>query len=96
MVQDFNPAGFVGTTNNEMELMACVEALKLVGGRRSPVPRSSYEKVVLYTDSRYVHENVSQAECVWPLTGWLTREQEPVLHPEMWRDLIRPGISPAR
>ncbi len=89
VVQDFNPPGFVGATNNEMELMACVEALKLVGGRRSPVPRSSYEKVVLYTDSRYVHENVFQAECVWPQTGWLTREQEPVLHPEMWRDLIR-------
>jgi ribonuclease HI len=89
VVEDFNPPGFVSATNNEMELMACVEALRLLGGRHSPIPRRSYEKIVVYTDSRYVHENVYQAECVWPVNDWLTREQEPVLHPELWRDLIR-------
>jgi len=87
--EDFNPPGLVGATNNQMELMACVEALRLVGGRRSPVPRSTFQKVVVYTDSRYVHENVYSAECVWPQNGWLTREQEPVLNSDLWNDLIR-------
>jgi ribonuclease HI len=85
---DFNPPGYLNATNNEMELLACVEALKHLAGR-PPVPRSSYEKVVIYTDSMYVLNGINPAQFTWPANGWLTREGEPVLSPDLWKDLVR-------
>jgi ribonuclease HI len=66
VIHDFNGPGFLGATNNEMELLACVEALKHITGRHSPVARESYDKVVIYTDSMYVHDGVPRAATVWP------------------------------
>src|SRR5688572_521346 len=55
---DDNPPGFVGATSSHMELVACVEALKLVTGRRAPIPTSAFAKIVIYTDSLYVQEHI--------------------------------------
>jgi ribonuclease HI len=89
VTHDYNPPGRAGATNNEMELLACVEALKLVTGRWSPVSRDSYRKIVVYTDSLYVHHNVYNAEVVWPGNKWMTRDGEPVMSPDLWKDLVR-------
>lgn len=86
---DYSGPGFVGATNNEMELWACVEALKHLAGRRPPVPREAYEKVVVYTDSMYVYEGVPRAASVWPRSGWMTSEGEPVMSPDLWKELTR-------
>jgi ribonuclease HI len=86
---DFNPPGYLGATNNEMELVACIDALKQLAGRRPPVPRTAYDKVVVYTDSMYVLNGVTPAQFSWPANGWLTREGEPVLSPDLWKELIR-------
>lgn len=72
-----------------MELIACVEALKLLSGRHSPVPRSAYSKIVVFTDSAYVHDHVYQAESVWPQNNWMTSAGEPVRNPDLWKELIR-------
>ncbi len=89
VVHDFGPLGRLGGTNNEMELVACIEALKEVAGKRPTVPPSSYSKVVLYTDSTYVYNHVSDAEMWWPLNGWMTRQGEPVRNRDLWEDLVR-------
>ena len=88
-VVDFGSPGSLGATNNQMELIACIEALKHVSSRHSPIPRSSYEKVVLYTDSMYVLDGIYPAEAVWPINGWLTQEGEPVHNRDLWSDLVR-------
>lgn len=89
VVYDFSPPGYVGATSNEMELTACIEALKHANGRHSPIARTTYEKIVIYTDSIYVQDHVYLAEVVWPTNGWITREGEPVLSPDLWNELIR-------
>jgi ribonuclease HI len=86
---DFSPPGHENATNNEMELMACIEALTHVLSPRAPVDRNSYEKIVIYTDSTYVLDGIYQAEFVWPTRNWMTREGEPVLSPDLWKDLVR-------
>ena len=87
-IDSYEP-GYLNATGNQMELMAFVEALKLVTGRRSPWTRSSYDKIVIYTDSTYVQDHIYQAEHVWPTQSWLTRENEPVQNPDLWKDLVR-------
>jgi ribonuclease HI len=89
VIEDYSFPGFLGATNNQMELMACAEALKHVAGRRPPIPRDWYEKVVIYTDSTYVLDGVYPAEIAWPTNGWLTRDGDPVLNPDLWIDLVR-------
>jgi ribonuclease HI len=86
---EYNPPGSLGATNNEMELMAAIEALKLVTSQHSPVPRNSYDKIVIYADSQLVVNGISSAEFNWPGRNWLTRENEPVLSPDLWQELVR-------
>ena len=88
-IRDFNESGFTGATNNEMELKACIEALKRASSPRSPVPREAYFKIVLYTDSMYVLDGIGSAEFSWQTSGWLTREGEPVRNPDLWRELVK-------
>lgn len=68
------------TTNNEMELKAVVEALKLV-------PESS-DKVEVYTDSKYVVEGASGWTFGWMKNGWKTKAGGNVLHKGLWQELV--------
>lgn len=83
VTHEYAPPGSLGATNNEMELKACIEALRLVTGVHCPIAVDSYDKIVLFTDSMYVLEGVPRAEHVWPKNNWLTRENEPVMSPEL-------------
>lgn len=87
--QDFSFPGFLGATNNEMELTACVAALQHATSRHAPIPRDWYEKIVIYSDSTYVVDGIYQADAVWPTNGWVTRDREPVLSRDLWNDLVR-------
>jgi hypothetical protein len=51
LIHEYNPPGRLGATNNEMELTACVEALRLVTSQHPPVAQNSYRKIVVYADS---------------------------------------------
>lgn len=46
VVHDEEIPGRAGGTNQEMELLACIEALRLIGGRYSPIDLSCFTKVV--------------------------------------------------
>ena len=82
-------AGWMGATNNEMELQACIEALRIALGRRRPFDLSDFSKIVLLTDSMYVSENFESAKYEWPKNQWKTRAGSPVLHTDQWKELIR-------
>jgi len=84
--EDFCPLGYKGATNNEMELKACVEALKEAASH----PRiGSFSKIVVNTDAQYVSENINNAKYVWPKTRWLRSVDAPVLNVELWKAFVR-------
>ena len=68
------------TTNNEMELKAVVEALKLVAPKRIPV--------ALYTDSKYVVEGATGWVFGWVKNGWKTKSETDVLNKDLWQELL--------
>jgi ribonuclease HI len=68
------PPGWRSATNNQMELQACIEALGLALGRRSPVDVAEFDKIVIRTDSQYVVNNFDKAKFEWPGTRWTTRD----------------------
>ncbi|PWL04613.1 ribonuclease HI, partial [Candidatus Liberibacter asiaticus] len=57
------------TTNNRMELMAAIKALTAL---KYPC------KVLLYTDSSYVHKGFSQWIKKWQQNGWKTSDKKTV------------------
>ena len=68
------------TTNNRMELLACLEALEAL-----PEPCD----VSLVTDSRYVHDAIEKRWLVsWIKKGWVNSERKPVKNQDLWRRMI--------
>jgi ribonuclease HI len=70
--------GEVLTTNNRMELMAVIQALKAIA---KPVP------ILIHTDSRYVMDGASSWIVGWKKRGWKTASKEPVKNEDLWRSL---------
>ncbi len=66
------------TTNNQMELQALIEGLKLV-------PEGTSVKVV--TDSEYVAKGATQWLNGWIRNGWKTASKQPVKNKELWQEL---------
>lgn len=68
------------TTNNEMELRAVVEALKIV--------KTDDTNVSIYTDSKYVVEGAKGWIFGWVKNGWKTKANSDVLNKELWKELL--------
>ena len=66
------------TTNNRMELMAAIEALRAL---KRPV------KVVLHTDSKYVCTGIQEWLPQWKQRGWKTADKKPVKNVDLWQAL---------
>ena len=71
--------GVENTTNNQMELIACIKALEAL---KQPC------KVDLYSDSAYVVNCFLQGWLInWKLTGWKGANKKPVKNLELWQQL---------
>jgi ribonuclease HI len=68
------------TTNNQMELMAPIKALKKI-----PVG----EKVQIYTDSKYVKTGITEWIESWKKNNWKTSSKKKVKNKDLWKELDR-------
>ena len=66
------------TTNNQMELMVPIEALK-------KIPKGS--EVQIFTDSKYVKSGITEWIHNWKKNGWKTADKQPVKNKELWEEL---------
>jgi ribonuclease HI len=70
--------GVPSTTNNRMELMAVIEALRAL---KRPMD------VVVHTDSQYVHKGITEWMRNWKARGWKTADRKPVKNVDLWQQL---------
>ena len=76
------------TTNNRMELTAVIEALRAIHTQRQgSAGGGPPAAVVLYTDSRYVQQGITDWIRRWRANGWQTASKQPVKNAELWRSL---------
>ena len=66
------------TTNNQMELLAPIKALK-------KIPKGS--NVQILTDSKYVKSGITEWINNWKKNGWKTANKQPVKNKELWTQL---------
>lgn len=73
--------GFRMTTNNRMELMACIVALRELEHRDKPV--------TLYSDSSYVVNGIVKGWAKnWRAKGWIKSDRKPAINPDLWAELL--------
>ena len=89
-VLDSEELGYASATNNQMELMAVITAMKEIQGRRFPEEMlASARRIDIYTDSQYVADNVNNACFTWPANQWMTKDGPPVQNAQQWKDFRR-------
>jgi ribonuclease HI len=66
------------TTNNKMELMAPIMALKQI---------KQNDQIEIYTDSQYVRLGITEWVHKWIKNNWQTSKKEPVKNKELWIQL---------
>jgi len=82
-------SGYMGATNNQMELQACVEALRLATAQNPRFDSRRYRKIVIFSDSLYVADNYTTALFTWSKNGWTKRDGAPVDNAAQWKELVR-------
>jgi len=74
--------GFRLTTNNRMEILAAIEALKAINS-------SKKFKIKLHSDSRLLINAVTQNWLTkWQAKGWMRNHKDKVLNPDLWKQLL--------
>jgi ribonuclease HI len=81
LIVDF---GCCESSNNRMELMACIKALKWIR-ENSPWPDVSHVQIV--TDSCYVKDNIPRASS-WRKNDWRNQHDEPRENSDLWKAFL--------
>ena len=63
------------TTNNRMELMATIMALKKI---------KSKSDITIFTDSTYVKNGITEWIKKWEKNGWKNSDRKPVKNKDLW------------
>ncbi|MCQ2454944.1 MAG: ribonuclease HI [Clostridia bacterium] len=72
--------GEENTTNNRMELTACIKALEALKEKC---------EVTLTTDSKYVADAVNNGWAKsWKENGWKKADKKPALNPDLWERFL--------
>ena len=65
------------TTNNRMELIAVISALKF----------TKDQNLEIYTDSKYTKDGIEKWIINWKKNGWKNASKKPVKNSELWKEL---------
>jgi ribonuclease HI len=68
------------TTNNRMEMMAVIQALKAL---KRPA------KVLITTDSQYVAKGITEWIAKWQQNNWKTAGKKPVKNVDLWQEMVK-------
>ena len=72
---DGNP----NTTNNQMEMLAAIEALKYLKEENQPID--------LYTDPNYLRQGITEWIFNWKKNNWRTASKKPVANKDLWIEI---------
>ena len=70
--------GEANTTNNRMEIMAVIRALKTINAEN---------EITVFTDSTYVQKGIIEWIAKWKINGWRTSNKKEVKNKDLWVQL---------
>jgi len=66
------------TTNNRMEMIAVINALKSI---------NSNKRIVIFTDSKYVKDGINSWINNWKINNWKNSQKKDVKNKDLWQEL---------
>ena len=81
----YAPTGWQSASIDEMEIQACIVGLKEAQYAFDDLKQ--FKKIILFTDSLYVHDNFIKAMKVWPNRKWQGSNGMPVKNIDLWKKL---------
>ena len=82
---DYAPTGWKSATIDEMEIEACIVALREAQSIFTSLQK--FTKIIIFTDSLYVSNNFTNAMRIWPMKKWHGNNNMPVKNIELWKKL---------
>lgn len=74
------------TTNQRMELLACIKGYEAVFDVLGASPS---DDIIIYTDSAYLHNCYVQKWYErWLINGWMNSKREPVANKDLWIKIL--------
>ena len=70
------------TTNNRMELLAVISALKAL-----KIKTDITRNISIHTDSQYVQKGITEWIKKWKINSWKTADKKPVKNQDLWQEL---------
>ena len=70
--------GEANTTNNRMEIMAVIRALRTINAKN---------EITVFTDSTYVQKGINEWIAKWKINGWKTSNKKEVKNKDLWVQL---------
>jgi len=83
--REFSPMGYKGASIDEMELKACILALREIVKLKD---LGGAESIIIYSDSQYVVRHHKDAMFRWPDQKWIRSNGEPVMNTTLWKELM--------
>lgn len=80
----FLKKGFVLSSNQRMELMACIEALEYLIRHKN----LNTKRAIIVTDSKYVNDNKNRC-FYWKNDGWVNSAGRPIENKDLWNKFIQ-------
>jgi ribonuclease HI len=77
-------AAFSGTTNNRMELIACIKAIEWAHQNAYLL---SVQRIIIITDSDYIYSNQHNAP-YWKKAKWRNKEGRAIENSDLWNKLL--------
>ena len=66
------------TTNNRMELLAPIKALKKI---------KEQANITIFTDSTYLKNGITEWIKKWEINGWKSANKKPIKNKDLWQEL---------
>jgi len=80
--------GELNTTNNRMELLAVIAALKMLKNNTGVSGTAVLDgNTTIHTDSQYVKKGITEWIKNWKRNSWLTSDKKPVKNKDLWLEL---------
>ncbi|MDR1363649.1 MAG: ribonuclease HI [Spirochaetaceae bacterium] len=80
--------GELETTNNRMELLAVIKALRCIFKKEIDI-----DSITVHTDSQYVEKGMREWIIRWKANGWKASDRKPVRNMDLWLKLDKLALG---
>lgn len=80
-------------TNNDMELLALINALKWINKNQSNLQKDNITRIIILSDSEYVVNGSNNWVYKWKKNNWLKSNNGTIKHASLWKEYLKERLK---